>query len=150
MQNKLHSKYIFIILFIGIINVAKGQDNSLSIDNTLDIVRKFHPVIKQSFLQNEIAKNELLASKGIFDPTLQISNEEKTFDNKLYYKYTTTELKIPLWYGIDIKAGTENNIGDKIDPSLTKNNSAFAGISIDPFRGIIVDKRKNIVKQAKV
>ena len=150
MQNKLHSKvYIFILLFIGIINVATGQDNSLSIDNTLDIVRKFHPVIKQSFLQNEIARNELLASKGIFDPTLQISNEEKTFDNKLYYKYTTTELKIPLWYGVDIKAGTENNIGDKIDPSLTQNNSAFVGISVDPFRGIIVDKRKNIVKQAK-
>ena len=150
MQNKLPLKlYMFILLCSGVMSSAIGQEKLLSIDNTLDIVRKFHPVIKQSFLQNEISKNELVASRGVFDPTIQVMNQEKTFDNKLYYKYTTTELKIPLWYGIDIKAGTENNIGDKIDPSLTQDNSAFVGISMDPFRGIIVDKRKNFVKQAK-
>lgn len=150
MQNKLHLKlYMFILLCTVVMSSAIGQEKFLSIDNTLDIVRKFHPVVKQSFLQNEISKNGLVASRGVFDPTIQITNEEKTFDNKLYYKYTNTELKIPLWYGIDIKAGTENNIGDKIDPSLTKDNSAFVGISMDPFRGIIVDKRKNFVKQAK-
>jgi outer membrane protein TolC len=150
MQNKVYLKlFIAVLLFTGVAGNAIGQERSLSIDNTLDIVRKFHPVIKQSFLQNEISKNELVAAKGIFDPSIQLSNQEKTFDNKLYYKYNTMELKVPLWYGIDIKAGTENNIGDKIDPSLTKNNSAFVGVSIDPFRGIIVDKRNNIVKQAK-
>lgn len=150
MQNKVYLKlFIAILLFTGVTSNVIGQEKLLSIDNTLDIVRKFHPVIKQSFLQNEISKNELVAAKGIFDPSIQLSNQEKTFDNKLYYKYNTMELKVPLWYGIDIKAGTENNIGDKIDPSLTKNNSAFVGVSIDPFRGIIVDKRNNIVKQAK-
>jgi outer membrane protein TolC len=126
-----------------------AQDKSLSIENTLDIVRKYHPVIKQSFLQNEMAKNELRASKGVFDPSIQINNEEKTYDNKLYYKYNTSELKIPLWYGIDIKAGTENNLGERLDPMLTKNKSAFVGVSMDPFRGLIVDKRNSIVKQAK-
>jgi len=150
MQNKVYLKlFIFVLVCTGTMSVAFGQEKVLSIENTLDIVRKFHPVIKQSFLQNEISKNELVAAKGIFDPTIQLTNQEKTFDNKLYYKYNTLELKVPLWYGIDIKAGTENNIGDKIDPSLTKNNSAFVGVSIDPFRGIIVDKRNNIVKQAK-
>ena len=150
MQNKEYLKsFIFVLVFTGTMSFAFGQEKSLSIENTLDIVRKFHPVIKQSFLQNEISKNELVAAKGIFDPTIQLTNQEKTFDNKLYYKYNTLELKVPIWYGIDIKAGTENNIGDKIDPSLTKNNSAFVGVSIDPFRGIIVDKRNNIVKQAK-
>ena len=150
MQNKVYLKlFIAVLLFTGVVSNASGQERSLSIDNTLDIVRKFHPVIKQSFLQNEISKNELVAARGVFDPSVQLTNQEKTFDNKLYYKYNTMELKVPLWYGIDIKAGTENNIGDKIDPSLTKNNSAFVGVSIDPFRGIIVDKRNNIVKQAK-
>lgn len=150
MQNKVYLKlFIAVLLFTGVVSNASGQERSLSIDNTLDIVRKFHPVIKQSFLQNEISKNELVAARGVFDPSVQLTNQEKTFDNKLYYKYNTMELKVPLWYGIDIKAGTENNIGDKIDPSLTKNNSAFVGVSIDPFRGIFVDKRNNIVKQAK-
>ena len=146
----MHTKQLlYSFLFICITGTAFGQAKILDVDNALDIVRKYHPVIKQSFLQNEIAKNELKASKGVFDPTLQINNQEKTFDNKLYYKYNTTEFKIPLWYGIDIKAGTENNIGERIDPSLTKNKNAYAGISLDPFRGIIVDKRKSIVNQAK-
>lgn len=141
--------FIYTLLFIACIGNSFAQDKSLSIENTLDIVRKYHPVIKQSFLQNEMAKNELRASKGVFDPSIQINNEEKTYDNKLYYKYNTSELKIPLWYGIDFKAGTENNLGERLDPMLTKNKSAFVGVSMDPFRGLIVDKRNSIVKQAK-
>jgi outer membrane protein TolC len=141
-------KYIFTILFISVFGFAFGQEKNLSIDNTLDIVRKYHPVIRQSFLRNEISKNELMASKGVFDPIIQINSEEKTFDNKQYYKYNSTELKIPIWYGIDIKAGTENNYGDRIDPTLTKNKSAFVGVSMDPFRGLLVDKRKSIINQA--
>jgi outer membrane protein TolC len=142
-------QFIYTLLFIGSLGNAMAQDKSLSIENTLDIVRKYHPVIKQSFLQNEMAKNELQASRGVFDPSIQINTQEKTYDNKLYYKYNTSELKIPLWYGIDIKAGTENNIGERIDPTLTRNKSAFVGVSMDPFRGIIVDKRNAVVKQAK-
>jgi outer membrane protein TolC len=150
MINKIKLKLsIFLLVNACFISVSFGQNKTLNIDNTLDIVRKYHPVIKQSFFQNEISKNELLAKKGVFDPIFQMNTEEKTYDNKLYYRYNNTELKIPLWYGIDIKAGTENNIGERIDPSLTKNNSAFVGVSLDPFRGIMVDKRNSIVKQAK-
>jgi outer membrane protein TolC len=141
-------KYIYTLVFISVFGFAFGQEKNLSIDNTLDIVRKYHPVIRQSFLRNEISKNELMASKGVFDPIIQINSEEKTFDNKQYYKYNSTELKIPIWYGIDIKAGTENNYGDRIDPTLTKNKSAFVGVSMDPFRGLLVDKRKSIINQA--
>ena len=141
--------FIYTLLIISCTGNSYAQEKNLSIENTLDIVRKYHPVIKQSFLQNEMAKNELRASKGVFDPSIQINNEEKTYDNKLYYKYNTSELKIPLWYGIDIKAGTENNLGERLDPMLTKNKSAFVGVSMDPFRGLVVDKRNAVVKQAK-
>ena len=146
MQLKL---FIFLLVYACFVGDAFGQNKTLTIDNTLDIVRKYHPVIKQSFLQNEMSKNDLLATKSVFDPSFQMNTEEKTFDNKLYYRYNNTELKIPLWYGIDIKAGTENNIGERVDPSLTINNSAFVGVSLEPFRGIMVDKRNSIVKQAK-
>lgn len=150
MLNKMRLKlFLFLLIYACFKGVAFGQNKILNIDNTLDIIRKYHPVIKQSFLQNEMSKNELLATKSVFDPSFQMSTEEKTYDNKFYYKFNNTELKIPLWYGIDIKAGTENNIGDRIDPTLTKNNSAFVGVSLEPFRGIIVDKRNSIVKQAK-
>jgi hypothetical protein len=59
MQNKVYLKlFIFVLVCTGTMSVAFGQEKTLSIENTLDIVRKFHPVIKQSFLQNEISKNE--------------------------------------------------------------------------------------------
>ena len=87
--------FIYTLLFIGCMGQAFAQEKSLSVENILDIVRKYHPVIKQSFLQNEMAKNELRASRGIFDPSIQINTDEKTYDNKLYYKYNTSELKIP-------------------------------------------------------
>jgi outer membrane protein TolC len=133
------------LFFLG----ATAQDKTLSIENTLDIVRNFHPVVKQSFLQNSIAKNELTAAKSNFDPTVQINTQEKKFDDLLYYRYNNAELKIPTWYGIDIKAGIENNIGEKTDPALSKYRNSYIGASIDPLRGIIVDKRRAFVNQAK-
>jgi len=143
------SLLLYLLVLIVTSFNAKSQDNKLSIDNVLSIVRKYHPVVKQASIQNKIAENQLTSAKSVFDPSIQINSQEKTFDKKLYYRYNNTELKIPTWYGIDFKVGMENNIGDRIDPTLTKNTSSFAGVSIDPFRGILVDKRKAVVTQAK-
>ena len=140
---------LLLILFAFVNNLLIGQESILSIDNTIDIVRKFHPIVKQSYLQKEISNKELLVAKSNFDPSIQISSQEKEFGGLLYYKYNNSELKIPTWYGIDIKAGVENNMGEKTDPSLSKFKNSYLGISMDPFRGILVDKRKSIVNQAK-
>ncbi len=139
----------YLFIFTSIQFVGLGQDNKLSIENVLSIVKKYHPIVKQSNLQNKIAENQLTSAKSVFDPSFQFNTQEKTFDKKLYYRYNNAEIKIPTWYGIDFKAGIENNIGDRIDPTLTKNSSSFLGVSIDPFRGLLVDKRKAVVTQAK-
>ena len=131
-----------------IISTVNAQDKTLSIENVLDIVRKFHPVVKQAALQVDQAANAALASRGVFDPSLQINNERKTFDNKQYFNYNNPELKIPTWYGIDFKAGFENNTGDKLDPSFTLNKSTYVGLSMDPFKGLLYDKRRAAVQQA--
>ena len=126
-----------------------GQENNLTIENLLSIVKMYHPIVKQSNLQNDIANNQLTISKSVFDPSFQYSSKEKLFDNKLYYKNNLAEIKIPTWYGLDFKAGVENNTGENIDPTLTKNLSSYFGVNIDPFRGILIDKRKAVVTQAK-
>ena len=79
-------RLIYTLFLPFLIGNANAQEKNLSIENTLDIVRKYHPVIKQSFLQNEMAKNELRASRGIFDPSIQINTNEKTYNNKFLYK----------------------------------------------------------------
>ena len=140
----------FLFIFTSIQFIGLGQDNTLSIENVLSIVKKFHPIVKQSNLQNKIAENQLTTAKSVFDPSFQLNTQEKNFDKKLYYRYNNAEIKIPTWYGIDFKAGIEKNIGDRIDPTLTKNTSSFLGVSIDPFRGLLVDKRKAVITQAKI
>ncbi|MEY2594926.1 MAG: hypothetical protein RI965_198, partial [Bacteroidota bacterium] len=145
-MKKIGSFIIFIFLFFSF-NVF-AQEKTLSLDNTLDIVRKFHPIIRQSNLQINQANNALLSSRGVFDPTLGIVGENKTFDNKQYFNYYNPELKIPTWYGIDFKAGLENNIGQRLDPSLTADKSTYVGVSLDPLRGLIYDKRRAAVQQA--
>jgi hypothetical protein len=91
MLNKMQLRlFIFILVYACFAGVAFGQNKTLNIENTLDIVRKYHPVIKQSFLQNEMSKNDLLATKSVFDPSFQMNTEEKTFDNKLYYRFNNS------------------------------------------------------------
>lgn len=126
----------------------RSQDMTLSLDNALNIVRKFHPIVNQSNLIINQASNSLQASRGIFDPTLMVNNDRKTFDNKQYFNYYNPELRIPTWYGIDFKAGFENNIGERVDPGMSPNRSAYLGISLDPLRGLIYDKRRAAVQQA--
>ena len=126
----------------------RSQSMTLSLDNALNIVRKFHPVVNQSNLIIDQASNSLQASRGVFDPTLLVDNDRKTFDNKRYFNYYNPELRIPTWYGIDFKAGIENNVGDRLNTALTPNRSAYIGVSLDPLRGLIYDKRRAAVQQA--
>ncbi len=128
----------------------RSQSMTLSLDNALNIVRKFHPVVNQSNLIIDQASNSLQASRGVFDPTLLVDNDRKTFDNKRYFNYYNPELRIPTWYGIDFKAGIENNVGDRLNTALTPNRSAYLGVSLDPLRGLIYDKRRAAVQQANI
>ena len=128
----------------------RSQSMTLSLDNALNIVRKFHPVVNQSNLIIDQASNSLQASRGVFDPTLLVDNDRKTFDNKRYFNYYNPELRIPTWYGIDFKAGIENNVGDRLNTALTPNRSAYMGVSLDPLRGLIYDKRRAAVQQANI
>lgn len=126
----------------------RSQSMTLSLDNVLNIVRKFHPVVNQSNLIINQASNSLQASRGVFDPTLMVDNDRKTFDNRRYFNYYNPELRIPTWYGIDFKAGIENNVGDRLNSAITPNRSAYLGVSLDPLRGLVYDKRRAAVQQA--
>ena len=87
------STIIYLLVLIVTSFNANSQDNKLSIDNVLSIVRKYHPVVKQASIQNKIAENQLTSAKSVFDPTIQINSQEKTFDKKLYYRYNNSEIK---------------------------------------------------------
>jgi outer membrane protein TolC len=131
-------------------NIVLGQQKTLGLDETLNIIRKFHPVAKQADLLVTIANASLQSTRGAFDPAVYVNSERKTFDGKNYYSYSNPELKIPTWFGIDVKAGFENNIGDQMDPMFSPGKSTYAGFSFPVLKNLLFDKRRAALQQGKI
>ena len=129
---------------------AKAQDNTLSLEQTLDIIRKYHPVARQAAIEVQMAQAALQTSRGAFDPAFYLNADKKTFDGTDYFFHSNPELKIPTWFGIDIKAGTENNFGQRIAPEVTLNKSSYLGVSIPLLKGLLLDKRRAALKQGRI
>jgi len=120
------------------------------LEELLDITRAYHPVAKQAKLAIAMADAQVQSARGAFDPAFYIKNEQKTFDGKNYYSYANPELKIPTWYGVDIKAGFENNLGERLEPITTVGKSSYLGVSVPLLKGALLDKRRSTVLQAKL
>ncbi|HRI19987.1 MAG TPA: TolC family protein, partial [Panacibacter sp.] len=145
-------KYL-IIFFISLCGHSFAQQNNVqlfSVDAFIQQVKTYHPVAKQSNILVEKAAAQLLASRGGFDPALTLEASNKTFDGKNYYFYTNPELKIPTTFGIDIKAGLESNGGKYLNPETTSGNSSYLGIEVPLAKGLLMDKRRAALQQAKI
>ena len=142
------SKITLIFFFNLSIAIAQSNSKTLSKDAFIVIVKKYHPILQQAKIDTEIASANVRESRGAFDPTIQSNFEEKTFDNENYYSYINTSLTIPTWYGIDLKLGLEEVLGDKSDPEYTLGQTSFAGVKIG-VNELIFDKRRAALRQAQ-
>lgn len=122
----------------------------LSEEDFFSIIKRYHPVAQQATIIMRKADAGLLMSRGGFDPSVYLNSNQKTFDGKQYYRYTNPELKIPTWYGIEVKAGTENNNGLFTNSELTTGQSSYIGISVPLAKNLLMDKRRAALKKAKI
>ncbi len=127
-----------------------AQQHVLTLQNVLDVVRKYHPVAKQAKLIVDSAEANRLAARGAFDPSFYVSNQQKTFDGKNYFFYTNPELKIPTWYGIDFKAGMEDNGGERLTREATAGRSSYVGVSLPLLKNLATDRRRTTVEQSRI
>ncbi|WP_231426160.1 TolC family protein [Pedobacter sp. Leaf250] len=117
------------------------------------LVFKYHPIIKQAALLSEAARANVLQSLGYFDPTLKAGFARKLFGNTEYYNKWDSELKIPLWLaGADLKIGYDRNVGTYVNPESQTNSQGLSaiGISIPLGQGLIIDARRNTLRQSKI
>ena len=84
---------------------------TLSIDEFFDVVLVNHPVVRQSFLLNELARQELRLARGNFDPKLKSNFAAKEFKGTEYYRSWDSKLEVPLWIPADLNVGYEQNTG---------------------------------------
>lgn len=146
---------IFFILFIAAPLQLLAQTDSvsrlvLSEAEFLAIVRKFHPYLEQSRLEQQKADAALRESRGEFDPVLKTGYDRKTFDSKLYYSYFNPEIKIPTWYGIEVYGGLEEILGTRTDIERTIGQTSYLGVSVPLGKDLVLDKRRAVLQQAKI
>lgn len=136
------------LLLVATGNV-QAQIQTLSKDEFINIVRAYHPIVRLSDINIDKAKAGVQNARGAFDPTISSAVRQKELKGDLYYSYFNSEITIPTWYGIDVKAGTERAEGNRLDPETTAGEVGYVGVKLS-LNSIMYDKRRAMLQQAQL
>ncbi len=150
-----------ILLFLLFNFVANSQvidpktnalDKVFSFNEFLGYVKKFHPLVKNADLEISAAQANLMMARGGFDPKIEVDFDQKQFKNQEYYSILNSSFKIPTWYGIEIKAGFDNNDGYYLNPENNTPNQGLTslGISVPLGQGLFINQRMADLRKAKI
>ncbi|MDN3594803.1 TolC family protein [Zunongwangia endophytica] len=137
-------------VFFG--NAQEKGSEIFTLQEFLAMVKRYHPIVAQANLDLSAAEAKLLKSRGAFDPKLEGGVKEKNFKGTEYYSLWNGTFKIPTWYGIDLKAGYEQNEGYYLNPEHTTPDDGLwsAGVNVRLAQGLLYNERMNSLKQAKI
>jgi outer membrane protein TolC len=121
------------------------------LNDLLTYVALRHPVALQAGLLPERALQEVRYARGLFDPTATSKYYGKTFKGQEYFHDWDSQLRIPVWYGLDIKAGFERGVGTYINPEnyTAPVGLSYVGLSVPLAQGLLIDERRAAVRQAQ-
>jgi outer membrane protein TolC len=127
-------------------------DKEFSFNEYLGYVKKFHPLVKNADLEISAAQANLMMARGGFDPKIEVDFDQKQFKNKEYYSILNSSFKIPTWYGVEIKAGFDNNEGVFLNPENSTPNQGLTslGVSVPLGQGLFINQRMADLRKAKI
>ena len=140
-------------LFLGLTVCGQSSvSKELTYNEFLGYVKKYHPLVKSANLQLSAAQANLMMARGGFDPKIEVDFEQKKFKDNEYYSILNSSFKIPTWYGVEIKAGFDNNDGIYLNPENTVPNQGLTsfGISVPLGQGLFINQRMADLRKAKV
>ncbi len=145
-----HLTVFLLLIFYTAFGQEKG--NELSYNEFLGYVKKFHPLVKTANLELNKAQANLMMARGGFDPKIEIDFDKKQFKDSQYYSLLNSSFKIPTWYGIELKAGFDNNEGIYLNPENTVPNQGLTslGINIPLGQGLLINQRMADLRKAKI
>ena len=150
--NKNIMKRFYLILFIFTFRCF-GQEipKEFTYNEFLGYVKKFHPLVKTANLELNRAQANLMMARGGFDPKIEVDFDKKQFKDTDYYSILNSSFKIPTWYGIELKAGFDNNEGIYLNPENTVPNQGLTsfGVSIPLGQGLFINQRMADLRKAK-
>ncbi|MEI7508679.1 MAG: TolC family protein [Flavobacterium sp.] len=145
----------YVIAFLWFSCFCSGQNSNikeLSYNEYLGFVKKYHPLVKSANLNISVAQANLMMARGGFDPKIEIDYDKKQFKDKEYYSLLNSSFKIPTWYGIEVKAGFDNNEGIYVNPENTVPNKGLTsiGINVPLGQGLFINQRMSDLRKAKI
>jgi len=146
-------KYVIAFLWFSCFCVGQNSNlKELSYNEYLGFVKKYHPLVKSANLGISAAQANLMMARGGFDPKIEIDYDKKQFKDKEYYSLLNSSFKIPTWYGIEVKAGFDNNEGMCLNPENTVPNRGLTslGINVPLGQGLLINQRMSDLKKAKI
>lgn len=112
----------------------------------------YHPAARQADLLDAEARANMRMARGHFDPKLYSDWEQKSFGGEEYFTFGNSGLKVPTWYGLELKAAFNTATGIQVDPEhkLPAVGQAVAGIQASLGQGMIIDERRAALQQARI
>ena len=143
---------IFILFSFPLVAQEIDTTTVFSLDDYLTWVRAYHPVMQQAGLLEKKSDAMLLEARGAFDPKWFGEYEDKSFDQKNYFQVGEAGLKVPVWFGANVKAGYLWSNGEFLNPEgkLPQMGQALVGVELPLLRGLLFDQRRAQVKQARL
>lgn len=137
------------LILLMLCTIPTFAQTTFGYEDFKNLVLKNHPTVKQANLFPRDAEAEIMQAKGAFDPKLTSYFDRKSFKGIDYYNRWDNVLKIPTWPGVDFKLGYERNTGKYL---LEEESSQLlvAGLSVPIGQGLIIDARRNTLKQAQL
>lgn len=147
-------KHLFLVfLFCGFAVTAQNSSSKeFTYTEFLGYVKKYHPLVKSANLEINKAQANLMMARGGFDPKIEVDFSKKQFKDTEYYSILNSSFKIPTWYGIEIKAGFDNNEGVYLNPENTVPNQGLTslGVTVPLAQGLFINQRMADVRKAKM
>jgi outer membrane protein TolC len=131
---------------------AVADSLQFDFDSFMQQVAAHHPLALQADLLLETGEAAVLKARGGFDPKAGTEVYQKYFDDKQYYSLINGGLKVPTWFGLEFKGGLEQNTGAFLNPENTLPSAGlwYAGITVPIGRGLFIDERRAMLRQAQV
>jgi outer membrane protein TolC len=143
-----------LILFLLILSCGPvlAQQKRLTLDEYLSLVKAYHPVVLQAGIGVDRAFYVRRQAIGGFDPQLEVAQEQKILNGTSYYDYLVPQIKLPLWYGIDLQGSYTTYSGNFVNPEnkVPEAGLGFVGLTVPLGKGLIIDERRAALKQANL
>jgi outer membrane protein TolC len=147
---------LLLLMLFGVVAGAQPADSAqvLTADQYLSWVASYHPVARQGRLLNVQAEALERLARGGFDPKLYGDWDQKNFKENEYFAFGEAGVKIPTWYGIELKGAYAvadvDALYQNAERTVPDVGQAILGIKVPLGRNLIIDERRAALEQAKI